>query len=115
MSPKPKGEEPKLERYKKMRDFDATPEPAGEVVHEDGNRFVIQQHSATRLHWDLRLEHGGVLLSWAMPRGLPWSPDDNHLAVQTEDHPLQYLDFHGEIPAGSYGAGNMFVWDTGTY
>jgi bifunctional non-homologous end joining protein LigD len=99
-----------------MRDFDATPEPSGEPpAAGDACRFVIQQHSATRLHWDLRLEHEGVLLSWAMPRGLPWSPDDNHLAVHTEDHPLEYLDFHGEIPEGSYGAGTMFVWDHGTY
>jgi bifunctional non-homologous end joining protein LigD len=104
-----------LDKYKEMRDFGATPEPAGEVDLADQKRFVIQQHSATRLHWDLRLEHEGVLLSWAMPRGLPWSPKDNHLAVHTEDHPLQYLDFHGDIPEGSYGAGSMFVWDTGTY
>jgi bifunctional non-homologous end joining protein LigD len=76
---------------------------------------VIQQHDATRLHWDLRLEHDGVLLSWALPRGLPPTPDRNHLAVHTEDHPLEYLTFQGEIPEGSYGAGSMSVWDTGSY
>jgi DNA ligase D-like protein (predicted 3'-phosphoesterase) len=67
------------------------------------------------LHWDLRLEHEGVLLSWALPKCLPWDPEQDHLAVHTEDHPLQYLDFHGEIPEGSYGAGRMAIWDTGTY
>ncbi|MEY2432692.1 MAG: bifunctional non-ous end joining protein LigD [Acidimicrobiaceae bacterium] len=106
---------PKLEEYQAKRDFKATPEPAGAVEDADQHRFVIQQHSATRLHWDLRLEHDGVLVSWALPRGVPWNPKENHLAVHTEDHPMQYLDFHGEIPEGSYGAGTMFVWDTGTY
>ena len=105
----------RLDEYKAKRDFEATPEPAGVVAAEDHGRFVIQQHSATRLHWDLRLEHDGVLVSWALPRGVPWNPKENHLAVHTEDHPMEYLDFHGEIPEGSYGAGSMFVWDTGTY
>jgi len=104
-----------LDEYKAKRDFGATPEPAGAISSDDGHRFVIQQHSATRLHWDLRLERDGVLASWALPRGVPWNPKENHLAVQTEDHPLEYLDFHGEIPEGSYGAGYMIVWDTGTY
>ncbi|MDX6702631.1 MAG: bifunctional non-ous end joining protein LigD, partial [Baekduia sp.] len=76
---------------------------------------VIQEHSATRLHWDLRLEHGGALASWAIPNGLPWAPTDNRLAVHTEDHPLEYLEFHGEIPKGNYGAGSMTIWDQGTY
>jgi bifunctional non-homologous end joining protein LigD len=106
---------PKLDEYRAKRDFDATPEPSGEIPADTGHRFVIQQHSATRLHWDLRLEHDGVLASWALPRGVPAHPKENHLAVHTEDHPMQYLDFHGEIPEGSYGAGSMFVWDTGTY
>jgi len=105
----------KLEEYQAKRDFGATPEPAGTVSTDDRCRFVIQQHSATRLHWDLRLEHDGVLASWALPRGVPWNPKENHLAVRTEDHPMEYLDFHGEIPDGSYGAGTMTVWDTGTY
>jgi bifunctional non-homologous end joining protein LigD len=111
----------RLAEYDAKRDFRATPEPRGDRQPGDspgdsaGGRFVIQQHDATRLHWDLRLEHDGVLLSWALPRGLPPTPDRNHLAVHTEDHPLEYLTFHGEIPEGSYGAGNMTIWDHGTY
>ena len=81
----------------------------------DGRRFVIQEHHATRLHWDLRLEHDGALASWAIPNGLPEEPKDNRLAVRTEDHPLEYLDFHGDIPKGNYGAGSMRIWDRGTY
>jgi bifunctional non-homologous end joining protein LigD len=104
-----------LDEYQAKRDFGATPEPSGTVSTDNRSRFVIQQHSATRLHWDLRLEHEGVLASWALPRGVPWNPKENHLAVHTEDHPLEYLEFHGEIPEGSYGAGTMFVWDSGTY
>jgi bifunctional non-homologous end joining protein LigD len=105
-----------LDEYQRKRDFSSTPEPRGAAPDAAGSgRFVIQQHSATRLHWDLRLEHRGVLLSWALPRGLPWDPGRNHLAVHTEDHPIEYLDFEGDIPDGAYGAGNMFVWDTGTY
>lgn len=102
-----------------MRDFAVTPEPAGEVAPSPpaggAPRFVIQEHDATRLHWDLRLEHEGVLPSWALTRGVPWSPDDDRLAVHTEDHPTEYLEFHGEIPAGEYGAGTMRIFDRGTY
>src|SRR3954466_2487223 len=106
-----------LARYRSMRDFDATPEPAGDVADQgDGlPSFVIQQHDATRLHWDLRLEHDGVLASWAVPRGLPWSPKTNHLAVHTEDHPLEYATFEGDIPRDEYGGGKVTIWDRGTY
>ncbi len=119
---------PKLSRYRAKRDFDATSEPAaaGESAGADSlasspggelgaPRFVIQEHHATRLHWDLRLEHDGVLASWAVPNGIPPTPAENRLAVRTEDHPLEYLDFHGEIPKGNYGAGTMTIWDRGTY
>ena len=78
-------------------------------------RFVIQEHHARSLHWDLRLEHDGVLVSWALPKGLPESPDQNHLAVHTEDHPLEYATFEGEIPRGEYGGGRMLIWDKGHY
>jgi bifunctional non-homologous end joining protein LigD len=105
----------KLESYRAKRDFDKTSEPAGGDGAGSEGRFVIQEHNARRLHWDLRLEHDGVLVSWALPRGVPRHPDENRLAVHTEDHPLEYLDFHGEIPKGEYGAGTMEVWDRGTY
>jgi bifunctional non-homologous end joining protein LigD len=106
----------KLHNYRAKRDFDKTSEPGGAGAGQDGApRFVIQEHHATRLHWDLRLEHDGVLASWAIPNGIPATPSDNRLAVHTEDHPLEYLDFHGEIPRGEYGAGTMTVWDHGTF
>jgi bifunctional non-homologous end joining protein LigD len=106
----------RLGTYRAKRDFAATPEPAGETAPEaERARFVIQEHHATRLHWDLRLEHDGALASWAIPNGLPEEPKDNRLAVRTEDHPLEYLDFHGDIPKGNYGAGSMRIWDRGTY
>ncbi|MBV9803603.1 MAG: hypothetical protein JO130_10450, partial [Solirubrobacterales bacterium] len=87
----------KLGSYRAKRDFETTSEPAGQArADADGRRFVIQEHHATRLHWDLRLEHDGVLASWAVPNGIPPDPSDNRLAVRTEDHPLEYLEFHGE-------------------
>ncbi len=119
--PQPKqGEQPeRLRRYRAKRDFSATPEPPPAPKRartpKKTAHFVIQEHHARRLHWDLRLEHDGVLASWALPRGLPESPSENHLAVHTEDHPLEYLDFEGVIPKGSYGAGTMSIWDHGTY
>jgi bifunctional non-homologous end joining protein LigD len=108
----------RLERYRAKRDAGATPEPPGDDAAAPSDalpRFVVQEHHARRLHWDLRLEHDGVLASWAVPRGIPPGPERNHLAVRTEDHPLEYLEFHGEIPAGQYGAGTMAIWDRGTY
>jgi bifunctional non-homologous end joining protein LigD len=111
----------KLSEYRRKRSFDRTPEPSGEgdapAEPAGSGRFVVQQHDATNLHWDLRLEHEGVALSWALPRGIPQLPDRsaNRLAVRTEDHPLKYLEFHGEIPAGQYGGGTMTIWDRGTY
>jgi len=105
----------KLGAYRDKRDLAATPEPGAEGAAGGGRRFVVQEHHARRLHWDLRLEHDGVLVSWALPRGVPEHPDENRLAVHTEDHPLDYLDFEGEIPKGQYGAGTMAVWDGGTY
>jgi len=98
----------RLEEYHGKRSFERTPEPRGDAESAAaGNRFVIQEHHARRLHWDLRLEHDGVLLSWALPRGVPEDPDDNRLAVHTEDHPVEYLWFEGEIPRGAYGVGTM--------
>jgi bifunctional non-homologous end joining protein LigD len=114
----------RLDEYARKRDFGKTAEPSGErapkvegkAKHTDRlPRFVIHEHHARRLHWDLRLEHDGVLLSFALPRGLPWDPKQNHLAVHTEDHPIEYLTFAGTIADGNYGAGYMRVWDTGTY
>ena len=106
----------RLGTYKEKRDFGKTPEPKGRRKKKtDAARFVVQEHNARRLHWDLRLEREGTLASWALPRGVPDHPDENRLAVRTEDHPLEYLEFHGEIPKGEYGAGTMTIWDAGTY
>ena len=107
----------RLTEYRRKRDATKTPEPvpAGAPEPGRGDSFVIQQHHARSLHWDLRLERDGVLVSWAVPRGLPRDPARNHLAVHTEDHPIEYLDFSGEIPAGEYGGGRMTIYDRGTY
>jgi bifunctional non-homologous end joining protein LigD len=108
----------KLATYRGKRDPGRTPEPvpgAAPLPKGDDDTFVIQEHHARRLHWDLRLERSGVLVSWAVPKGIPPDPKTNHLAVHTEDHPLEYAAFEGEIPKGEYGGGRMFVWDRGTY
>src|SRR5438552_2901126 len=107
----------KLGKYRAKRDFAATPEPTGgERTSPDGEgRFVVHEHHARSLHWDLRLERDGVLASWAIPKGIPADPKRNHLAVHVEDHPLDYIDFAGKIPAGEYGAGEVSIWDHGTY
>ena len=106
-----------LDTYRSMRDVSKTPEPMPQRVTAapGGNSFVIQEHHARRLHYDLRLERDGVLASWAVPKGVPVDTHENHLAVRTEDHPIEYLTFSGSIPKGEYGAGNMTIWDTGTY
>lgn len=106
-----------LSLYRQKRNFDKTPEPSGvsERRSSGGNRFSIQEHHARRLHYDLRLEMDGVLKSWAIPKGLPESEEERRLAVRTEDHPLDYLDFEGMIPEGNYGAGEVLLWEIGTY
>lgn len=106
-----------LTKYRSMRDPARTPEPVPAATPQPGanNRYVVQEHHARRLHWDVRLERDGVLVSWAVPKGPPTSSEQNRLAVHTEDHPLEYLDFHGAIPKGEYGAGEMTIWDSGTY
>ena len=121
MTPKAKhpatGGSAKLKTYRAKRDPEKTSEPMGRrpSSRRGGLRFVIQEHHARSLHWDLRLERDGVLVSWALPKGLPETPGQNHLAVHTEDHPLEYATFEGEIPKGEYGGGQMTIWDRGVY
>jgi bifunctional non-homologous end joining protein LigD len=109
----------KLSTYLAKRDPKKTPEPMGSKSRRGKKtglpRFVVQEHHARALHWDFRLERDGVLVSWALPKGLPISPGSNHLAVHTEDHPLDYGNFEGDIPKGEYGGGHVDIWDSGTY
>jgi len=109
--------EDRLGTYRRRRDATKTPEPVptAKTATEQGNTFVIQEHHARRLHYDFRLERDGVLVSWAVPKNLPDTTSVNHLAVRTEDHPLEYATFEGVIPKGEYGAGKVIIWDAGTY
>ena len=105
----------RLDRYRERRDFTRTSEPAPAAPGQEGSRFVVQKHAARRLHYDLRLELDGTLLSWAVPEGPSLVPAVKRLAVRTEDHPLAYLDYEGVIPKGEYGGGTMIVWDRGDW
>ncbi len=115
---------PPLAEYRRKRDPKRSPEPipaSGDEIQRSESglagepTFVIQEHHASSLHWDFRLERDGVLASWAVPKGLPVTPAENHLAVHVEDHPLEYGSFSGTIPSGEYGAGKVSIWDAGTY
>ena len=111
----PKADDPRLDKYLAKRHFAVTPEPTGGAATKGLPRFVIQQHDATRMHYDVRLEVDGVLVSWAVPRGPSMDPAEKRLAVMTEDHPMDYAGFEGYIPRGQYGGGPVIVWDAGLY
>src|SRR5438105_8125858 len=104
-----------LTDYRRKRDPKQTPEPFGSKKKGKAPIFVVQRHDARRLHYDFRLERDGALASWAVPKGVPLDPGEQHLAVHVEDHPLDYATFEGEIPKGNYGAGTVEIWDKGTY
>jgi bifunctional non-homologous end joining protein LigD len=104
-----------LKEYSRKRDFERTAEPPGRRLQRGGHRFVVQKHAARRLHYDFRLELNGALQSWAVPKGIPFAKGDKRLAVQVEEHPVDYIDFEGTIPKGQYGGGTVMVWDRGTY
>lgn len=105
-----------LKEYSEKRDFSTTPEPVGESVGgKEGPVFVVQEHFSRHHHFDFRLEHEGVLVSWAVPKGIPEVPKKKHLAVRTEDHPLAYADVKGTIPEVEYGAGEVMIWDRGIF